>query len=223
MTRRLSALLIPLALAGCATSSRVSADEGLRARLGRSPDGVRVALSEPAYVAVFEVVPGRRVELRYPAEESDPSLLPAGRTTLEAGGQRIDPYRGSASGRRTPFLYMIASRHPLDPALIRDMQQPWGVLDSDEFRSDQPTKTIERLTSLVVPANQPEADWADHVLLARRPERYYYEGPGGPYASSPGNTADRRICDDYRTSYGCLTPAQEQGRRQQGHKRPGRP
>jgi hypothetical protein len=168
MNRRLSLLLLPLALAGCATHSRVSADEGLRARLGRGPDGLRVVLSEPAYIAVFQVEPGQRVALRYPFVESDPRLIPAGRTLLEPDGFAIHPYRSSLSGR-APVLYLIASRRPLDEALLRDMREEWGVLDSDSFRSGDPRETMARLAALVVPGDQPAVDWATAAFTMRHP------------------------------------------------------
>ncbi|HEX2078469.1 MAG TPA: hypothetical protein VHG08_12195 [Longimicrobium sp.] len=228
MNSRRFALLIPLALAGCATSSRVSADEGLRARLGRGREGVVVALSEPAHVAVFEVVPGKRVQLLYPSVASDPSLLPAGRTMLEPGGWPINPYRISPSRRSAPLLYMIASRHPLDEALVRDMQAAWGVLDTDEFRSHYPTRTMERLASLVVPPDQPETDWADDVIpfYSRAPGGRTVvggEGGGNPGAADPRSGSNTSMCRSGGGDHDCLTPAQEHGQRQQGQRRPGRP
>jgi hypothetical protein len=192
MNGRLSALLLPLALAGCATFSRTSADEGLRARLGRDAGALRVALSEPAHVAVFEVVPGKGVELLYPAVESDPSLLPAGRTTLESDGRRIHAYRRAVYGRRAPVLYMIASRHPLDETLIRDMRQEWGVLSSDFFLSDDPGEIMERLASLMVSADRPQPDWATDALSTRRPgsRRYASSGSG----REPGDLRPHVYC-----------------------------
>lgn len=208
MTRRLSALLIPLALAGCATTSRESADEGLRARMYHSERGVRVALSEPAHVAIFEVVPGERVALFYPAVESEPTLIAAGRTTLHTSARRARAYPGSSYGRQAPLLYMIASRHPLDEALIRDMQEGLGSMMADPFRSNNPAETMEFLASLVVPVDQPETDWTTDVLSR-------YPG-GGSIAGAAGRAGGNRgICRTGASDgdYVCQTPAQQRGQR----------
>jgi hypothetical protein len=207
MNRRLSALLIPLALAGCATASRNSAEEGLQARMYHNNVGVRVALSEAAHIAIFEVVPGERVGLYYPAVESDPSLIAAGRTTLHPGGRRgRRAYSASNYGRHAPMLYMIASRQPLDDALIRDMQNGLGNLTADVFRSNNPAETMEFLASLVVPVDQPESEWTTDVLMY----------PGNGQLAGAGNSSNQAACRS-GTSAGdnsCLTPAQQRG--QQG-------
>ena len=208
MIRRLSALLIPLALAGCATAARESADEGLRARMYHSSYGVRVALSEPAHIAIFEVVPGERVSLFYPAVESDPAHIAAGRTTLHPAGRRARAYPALFYGRQAPLLYMIASRHPLDDALIRDMQEGLGTMASDMFRSNNAAQTMEFLASLVVPVNLPETEWTTDVL------QLY---PGGQLAGTPGGAAaNRGICRSGLSDgdYICQNPAQQRGQRQ---------
>jgi hypothetical protein len=208
MTRRLSALLIPLALAGCATTSREPANEGLRARMYHSERGVRVALSEPAHIAIFEVVPGERVSLFYPAVESEPTLIAAGRTTLHTSGRRVRAYPASSYGRQAPLLYLIASRQPLDEALIRDMQEGLGSMMADPFRSNNPGETMEFLASLVVPVDQPETEWTTDVLSR-------YPG-GGPVAGAMGGASDSRsICRSGGSNgdYTCQTPAQQAGQR----------
>lgn len=208
MNRRLSALLIPLALAGCATASRGSAEEGLQARMYHNNYGVRVTLSEPAHVAIFEVVPGERVSLYYPAVESDPSHIAAGRTTLHPGGRRARAYPASNYGGQAPLLYMIASRQPLDDALIRDLQEGLGSLVGDPFRSNNPAETMEYVASLVVPVDLPETEWTIDVLQR-------YPG-GGQVAGAPGSAANRSICRSGTADgdHSCLTPAQQRGQRQ---------
>lgn len=206
MTRRLSALMIPLALAGCATASRQSAEEeGLRARMYHSEYGVRVALSEPAHVAIFEVVPGERVSLYYPAVESDVSFIAAGRSTLHPGGARSRTYLASYYGRQAPLLYMIASREPLDEAFIHDLQQGLRSAISEPFRSNDPRETMEFLASLVVPMHLPETAWAEDVL-SRVPG-----APAGTMARGAGFGMCRSGSAD--GDYSCLTPAQQAGQR----------
>lgn len=209
MNSRLSALLIPLALAGCAAAGRGSADEaGLRARMYHSDYGVRVALSEPAHVAIFEVVPGERVSLFYPAVESDPSHVAAGRTTLQPGGRRARSYPASSYGRQAPLLYMIASRQPLDDVLIRDLQEGLGSLVGDPFRSNDPSETMEYVASLVVPVDLPETEWTTDVLSR-------YPG-GGSFAGAAGGAANRTICRSHANDgdYNCLKASQQRGQRQ---------
>ncbi len=203
MSRRLSTLLIPLALAGCATTPRASADDGLSASMHPAQRGVRVTLSEPAYVAIFEVLPGERVSLYYPAAEGDPARIAAGRTTLRRSVQPTRSYAASYyRGWRAPLLFMVASRQPLDDALIRNMREELGTLDSELFRSHDAGETMERLAALVVPAEQPETEWETDVLLpADRRGRFARasEAPEPTNTQCPGNsgyvpTPDEPIC-----------------------------
>ncbi|HEU0301211.1 MAG TPA: hypothetical protein VFR37_17230, partial [Longimicrobium sp.] len=160
MNRRLSALLVPLALAGCATLPRGSADEGLRARISYDRQGVNVTVSEPAHLAIVEVVPGRRVSLLYPAPPEDvPYPVAVSRNRLHFPGWTLFSF-SVVSGRRSraPLMYMIASRHPLNEDLLRDMQAGSGTLHTELLRSSDPARTMELLASAVVPG-QPEADW----------------------------------------------------------------
>jgi hypothetical protein len=232
MTSRLSALLIPLALAGCATFSRASADGGLRARMYHSEHGVAVSLSEPAHVAIFAVVPGDGVFLFYPGDEGDPSRIAAGRNTLSPTLRRriqmvslegeVSPVLVTAP-RREPLLYMVASRQPLDDAVIRNLQEGLGGLMAGPFRSNGPSGTMAFLASLVVPGETPETEWDTDVMSMYRSGRRYAATSGVPFASPPGNTAGERICRGAGGGHDCLTPAQEQGQRMQGNERPGRP
>jgi hypothetical protein len=205
MNRRLFALLIPLALAGCATTPRASADDGLAASMHPAQRGVRVTLSEPAYVAIFEVLPGERVSLYYPAAEGDPARIAAGRTTLRRSVQPTRSYAASYyRGWRAPLLFMVASRQPLDDALIRNMREELGTLDSELFRSYDAGATMERLAALVVPAEQPETEWETYVLLpADRRGRFAGNDAPAPEPTNrncPGSsvhipTPDGRICE----------------------------
>jgi hypothetical protein len=205
MNRRLSALLIPLALAACAAAPRGSAEEGLLARMDPAHSGVRVTLSDPAYVAIFEVLPGERVSLYYPAAEGDPARIAAGRTTLRRSVQPTRSYAASYyRGWRAPLLFMIASRQPLDDALIRDMREKLGTLDTGPFRSNDAGETMERLAELVVPAEQPETEWETDVLLPiDRRGRFARNEAAPPEPTNrncPGTTGhvpteDERICE----------------------------
>ncbi|HEX2078470.1 MAG TPA: hypothetical protein VHG08_12200 [Longimicrobium sp.] len=206
-SRRLYATVLPLALAGCASAPRAPAEDGLLARMDAAHRGVRVTLSEPAYVAIFEVIPGERVSLLYPAAESDPARIAAGRTTLRLGEPLVRNYAASYyRGWQAPLLYMIASRQPLDDALIRDMRARERTLDGEPFRSNDAGATMELLASLVVPVDQPETGWETDVLLLVDRDRRYARGGAAETPPEPTNrncpgsssgyppTPDERIC-----------------------------
>lgn len=123
------------------------------------------------------------------------------------------------------MLYMIASRQPLDDALIRDVQEGLGHRVADAFRSKNPARTMEHLASLVVPAERQE-DWdADvvpfHAGRAGRGRIVIGDEWAGSGGSGNARAANRYICDDYN----CHLPVQQALEQVygQGEKRPGRP
>jgi hypothetical protein len=214
MYRRFSALLIPLALAGCATASRGSADEGLRASVAHGQDGVRVSLSEPAYVALFHVDADERVSLSYPAVGSDRSHVAAGRSTVLSGLRHLKLFHDVTSGPGAPRVYMVASRQPLDEARIREIQSGQVSLPSGLSLARDPREAIAYLASLVVPAETPETDWdADVVSMARFSGRYVAGGGSIPVMPPEkgatdcfGHSEPQAVCDsparDERAGFG---------------------
>jgi hypothetical protein len=105
---------------------------------------LRFVLSEPAYVAAFIVYPGAGVRLLYPTVDVPERLRAGGYNTDQLIGAGFD---GDAYnvvlGPRLPgpsYLYVIASRHPLDVA--RYVHKPMtlasavGVQASRSFYND---------------------------------------------------------------------------------------
>src|SRR5689334_16607372 len=97
--RRLATFLVPvLALSACypggsygpsSDSYRYSSDRWydaanipLAARIERTGLGLGIRLNRPAYVAVFEILPGQGVGLYYPAYQSENAYYPTGFSTL---------------------------------------------------------------------------------------------------------------------------------------------
>lgn len=191
MNHRLAALVLPLALAGCATLGRGSSDEGLRARMSNRGYGVGVKLSEPAHVAIFEVVSGGRARLLYPWPGADPS--PVG-GSLYFPGTAITGYALGARPRwRATLLYVIASRRPLDQDFIREFQNGPGAIDGELLPAGSPAETLEFLASRVV-AGQPDEDWAADVMRVRNPLRAIHYAGGGSSGSSGSSSGYTDTC-----------------------------
>lgn len=107
---------------------------------------LRYVLSEPAYVAAFLVYPGAGVRLLYPLVNQPERLHGAGYNTDELLGASFDNdiynvvLGPLAQGQGPVYLYMVASRHPLDVA--RYVHRPMtlasavGEKESRSFYSD---------------------------------------------------------------------------------------
>jgi len=83
---------------------------------------IRYVLNEPAYVAAFLVYPGAGVRLLYPLVNQPERLQAAGYNTDELIGASFDNdiynvvLGPNAYGIGPVYLYMVASKHPLDVA-----------------------------------------------------------------------------------------------------------
>ncbi len=180
----LAMLLLPLA--GCAgmmesLARGYPADDSwsrpLRARLHHGTGGLGIDLSSPAYVAVFEIVPGRGAGLFYPAYSDEASRFSSGFShVLVAGPRHYDwyfrrnPASFAVSGPRHYLL--VASRSPLRldglldrPSALRSMM---GYSRFSRMNADE---TMDDILSLVVP-NVGDDDWTSDVLTVW-PERPY--------------------------------------------------
>lgn len=81
-------------------------------------DAVRYRLSEPAYVAVFAITPGSRIDLVLPDEESATALpRPAGLNRQNMADRIpltvVSPWHTQGRMQRLPTYYVLASRYPL--------------------------------------------------------------------------------------------------------------
>ncbi|HWG34524.1 MAG TPA: hypothetical protein VN650_10175 [Gemmatimonadaceae bacterium] len=107
---------------------------------------IRYVLSEPAYVAAFLVYPGAGVRLLYPLVDQREKLHTAGYNSDELIGASFDNdiynvvLGPNAHGIGPVYLYMVASRRPLDVA--RYVHKPMtlasavGEKESRSFYSD---------------------------------------------------------------------------------------
>jgi hypothetical protein len=107
---------------------------------------LRYVLNEPAYVAAFLVYPGAGVRLLYPLVNQPERLHASGYNTDELIGASFDNdiysvvLGPNAEGNGPVYLYMVASKHPLDVA--RYVHRPMtlasavGEKESRSFYSD---------------------------------------------------------------------------------------
>lgn len=205
MRLRLAALLVPLALSGCATYGYPggSGDYGrddryerrdrhdrwqdydapLFANVEQNGSGLAVRLNRPAHVAIFEIVPGRGVGLSYPRFGRESEYLPSGFSYVQSrGASRYDWYQASASYgrfRNEPRFYLlVASRRPLRT----DRFRAGGALRSVLGLSSHSTLDYRTVMSDVVEAVVPyqhDDDWTTDVLAVwpdRRYDRYAADG-----------------------------------------------
>lgn len=110
--RAIAAFAMLAALAACASAPPAPTAGPLRAELTEDEFGARVHLSAPAYVAVFSVTPGLGAYLVYPRDQADSPLL-------RTGNNLVVPRRSTRgtqvlSGTGNTFLYLIASKDPLE-------------------------------------------------------------------------------------------------------------
>lgn len=148
----------------------------LNARILTVDGHLRIWTSRPAYVAVFEIVPGQGVGLLYPAYRSEQNYV-SGTTSLWISRSRTYySYFQSASygeGRDVPrYLYMVASERPL--RLTRYVSSPMalrGSLGMSRFMALNPYSTMDELDRLVVPDLE-GGSWASDVYVVWPQPRY---------------------------------------------------
>lgn len=157
-------------------SSSVYAHEGpLRARLLNSGGRLMVQTSRPAYVAIFEIVPGRGVGLLYPAYYGEDNFLPGGLNSIWISRSRryYDYFTAYVGRDPSPrYLYMIASDAPLK--LSQFIDSPGALrrtLGPRMYASFSPYSLMDELSSMVLPYGA-SGEWADDVLTIF-PDRSY--------------------------------------------------
>jgi hypothetical protein len=141
----------------------------MRARLYSDYTGMRVYTNRPAYVAIFEVVPGSGAVLLYPAYRSERMYVNAGTNRIILNTPRPSSFYlqadFSGSARNTPHHYLlIASRRPLR---VQDMQDEPGSLRRqlgfNRFVSLNARQVMNELADLVLPSENDE-DWDSDVI-----------------------------------------------------------
>jgi|GEM_PF-1427149 len=201
--RRLASLLLPvLALSACVGPAygpraggrydqRASErwydrdDLPLAARItDRGGSDFSVDLNRPAYVAVFEILPGQGVGLLYPRYEREDAYFPAGLSSLDLrhAARDYNWYSGSMSAARysrsEPRSYfLVASKRPLR---ISRFQRGGGgalrsVLGLSAYGAVDQQAVMNDLVGAIVP-DQPAEDWTTDVFTVwpSRGNHYYY-------------------------------------------------
>jgi hypothetical protein len=132
--------------------------------------------SRPAYVAIFEIVPGQGVGLLYPAFSEERSYLHGGTHSLWLSRSRSYYSHFLASHPSTDdmprYLYMIASDAPL--RLSRFVRAPGALrstLGLSRFSAFNPYSVMEDLEALVVPRGSGH-EWASDVYVLWPQRRY---------------------------------------------------
>lgn len=152
-----------LALAACAPSRPeiIPDGDGLEARLNRTSSGLAVGMSEPGYVAAFEIQPGAGVIMVYPTA-TRPSRVGSGWTTLQ------NYYRSNAAplpgNSRMAYAVVVASRDPLDvEEFIENGTRLREILGREAALGYQRDAVVEAITQ-VFGAGRSEGTWDFDVI-----------------------------------------------------------
>ena len=159
----LLAVTAGLALAACAPSRPEVRPDGdaLNARLARTSSGLAVGMSEPGYVAVFDIQPGYGVLMTYPTT-TRPSRVGSGWTTV------VNYYRSNATplpgNSRMAYAVVVASRDPLDvEKFIENGARLREVLGREAALGYQRDAVVEAITQ-VFGAGRSEGTWDFDVI-----------------------------------------------------------
>ncbi len=149
----------------------------------RGGSDLSVDLNRPAYVAVFEILPGQGVGLLYPRYGSEDAYFPTGLSSLDLRNTTRDYnwYSSSLTGsysRGDPrFYFLVASRRPLR---ISRFQRGGGnalrsVLGLSAYGAVNYQSVMNDLVGAIVP-DQPNEDWTTDVysVWPSRGNDYYY-------------------------------------------------
>jgi hypothetical protein len=167
-----------------------------------------VSTNQPAYVAVFEIVPNRGVTLVYPASPRQRQMAVAGSNWLNvswrsARGMIDDDDRGMRGRRRRPLehhVYVVASERPLrltDNAFDDDALA--AMLGARLTQAADPYETMAALSRRFVPPGRDE-DWGEDVytmdvtrpVVTVRVAKIYC--PDGSVVYTRDEMADRTAC-----------------------------
>lgn len=182
--------------------------EPLEIDIARPHQGkVFVQTSRAAYVAIFEIVPDRGVELVYPVSPRQRGFVVAGLREVPTWweGSRVTYHAGWSTSRAYPgrYIYAVASDEPLR---IPDAAYRTGylrdVLGSRVYQSANPYTTMRALAREFVPEVRDE-EWAEDMYVLSpsyateqyRVTRVYCRG--GTMYEVPSELADRVWCPPY--------------------------
>jgi hypothetical protein len=168
---------------------------------------LQVSTNQPAYLAVFEIVPNRGVTLVYPASARQRQMPLAGSSWLNVSWRSargiVDDDDRNARGRQRPpvhHVYVVASERPLrltDNAF--DDGKLAGMLGVRLTRAADPYETMAALSRRFVPPGADD-DWGEDVytmdvarpVVTARVARIYC--PDGSVVYVRDDMADRAVC-----------------------------
>ncbi|HEY7877653.1 MAG TPA: hypothetical protein VIC55_05490 [Gemmatimonadaceae bacterium] len=173
--------LASLAVAACAlvacvhTAPQTAADEGaepLHVVLLTEPPGAHIVpvlsfvLNRPAYVAAFEVVPGRGVRLLYPADSaqqpSNEGLNLVSETPSYYEDYLLPRWMPQAYGQ-PHFTYIVASDTPIELGALSEpngLRQYFGI---ERFASFTPSRFMDEIAAATIASGLSDASWTTDV------------------------------------------------------------
>jgi len=180
----------------------------LQVSIVRPEDGrVLVQTSRPAYLAVFEIVPGRGVAVVYPRPAQPRDLTVTGLTWISLYWTMRYDYRYASSDTR--YIYAVASDTPLR---LDDSDYDRYHLErrlGSTFNGYSPNATVRAISREFVRA-QPDEYWGEdmftvalapsRVIVTIRWARVYC--PGGGYFEVREDIADHVWCPARNTGRG---------------------
>jgi hypothetical protein len=174
----------------------------LQVNIVRPEEGrVLIQTSRPAYVAVFEVVPGRGVSLVYPAPYRPRDVMLTGLTWVNLSWTMRYDYDRRFASSETRYIYAVASDAPLrlsdEDYDRRHLERMLG----SAYWSQSPNVTVRALSRVYVPA-EPDEWWGEdmysmaltnpRVTVTIRLARVYC--PGGTYFEIRDDLMDHVWC-----------------------------
>jgi hypothetical protein len=174
----------------------------LEVNIVRPDDGrLLIQTSRSAYVAVFEVIPGRGVSLVYPAPYRPRDVMLNGLTWVNVSWTMHADYDRRFASNDTRYIYAVASDTPLR---ISDQDYDREYLQRElggAYWSSSPNATVRAISRAFVPA-QPDTWWGEdmysmplanpRVTVTIRLARVYC--PGGVYFDVRDDLADHLWC-----------------------------
>ena len=203
MRQLLSMTMAALAIAGCAHAppaggefSPAVAEAPLEARVFPPYYGsISFTLNKPAYVALFEVVPGQGISLVYPLsgqsqfvdrEVTWQSLSFVPQRWMYTNASLAGPVGGPAR-----YFYLVASERPLDIERMRDdagsVRRTLGI---NRYSALRPYDTMEDLAFMVVPRIEDDR-WTTDVFADWG---YDWGYGGGTLAFGPASMYRSTVC-----------------------------
>ena len=124
-------------------------------------------LNRPAYVAAFEVIPGRGMQLLYPAgaadEESNAGLNVVTEAPFFYADYLLPPFVAPAA--QPHYIYIVASDAPLN---LRTVREPAGLVHMfgiERFASATPSYLMAEVTSQVIEPGTSDDAWASDMVM----------------------------------------------------------